>query len=154
MVRTLVRNYLVRRGDTYYFRYTLSDHIQDLCSALPTEIKRSLRTGSYSAALALVCEKLPLIQLIRNCKHKPSIEKLFNDIADFSLNSAVTPDSNEAEHKPIEVLTLSEAWDGFVKWKSWTDKQGKANQRMFDNLLFFLGNIPFGQVTKTRIRMP
>lgn len=109
-------------------------HIQDLCSHLPAEIKRRLRTDSYSAALALVSTKLQLIN-----KHKPSIEKLFNDIADFSKSSiiALDPIDITSTEEPITVRTLSEAWDGFVEWKSWTDKQGKANQRIFDKFIFF-----------------
>jgi hypothetical protein len=58
--------------------------IKRLCSYLPTEIKRSLRTGPYSAALVLVCAKQPLIKLIRDCKHRPSIEKVFHELSDFT----------------------------------------------------------------------
>ena len=46
MVQTLVQSHLILRGDTYYFRYVLPAHIRSLCPSLPTEIKRSLRTGS------------------------------------------------------------------------------------------------------------
>lgn len=155
MVRTLVQNHLVRRGDIYYFRYTLPDHIQDICPHLPTEIKRSLRTDSYSDALTQVCAKLPLIKLIRNCKHEQSIEKLFNDIADFSQNYTVSlahTATIETKQPSKTILKLSEAWNGFVDWKSWTSKQGKANQRIFDNLIFFLGDIPVDQITKPQLR--
>jgi len=155
VVQALVQTHLYLRGDTYYFRYVLPDHVQDRCSNLPTEIKRSLRTDSYSAALALVSTKLPLIKLFRDCKHRPSIENLFNEIADFSLTPIVASepiDTIEAKEEQIVVPILSEAWTGFVNWKSWTDKQGKANQRMFDNLLFFIGDISVNQVNKAQIR--
>ena len=155
MVHKLVHNHLVLRGNTFYFRFRIPAHLQDLCSSLPTEIKRSLRTDSYSAALALVSTKLPSIKLIRECKHKPCIEKLFNDIADFSLNPIVAAEpiyTIEAKEEPAVVPTLSEAWLSFRSWKSWTDKQGKANQRMLDNLLFFIGDISVDQVNKSQIR--
>jgi len=51
-----------------------------------------------------------------------------------------------------EVVSLVEAWERFSKWKSWTDKQGKANQRIFDNLIFFIGDIPVNEVSKANIR--
>jgi len=133
----------------------MPEHVKGICSRLPTEIKRSLRTDSYSTALALVSTKLPFIKLIRDCKHKPSIEKLFNDIADFSLNPIVAAEpiyTIEAKEEPAVVPTLSEAWLSFRSWKSWTDKQGKANQRMLDNLLFFIGDISVDQVNKSQIR--
>ncbi|MFT7413419.1 MAG: hypothetical protein ACI9FO_000063 [Methylophagaceae bacterium] len=156
VVRTLVRSHLVRRGDIYYFRYTLPDHIHGLCSNLPTEIKRSLRTDSYSAALALVYSKRPLIKLIRDCKHRPSIEKLFHEISNFTQQPIVVnePDTDfPIEPEPtVAIPTLSEAWTAFSQWKTWTDKQGKANHRIFNNLIFFLGDIPVSDVTKAHLR--
>jgi len=77
----------------------MPEHIQGICSHLPTEIKRSLRTDSYSTALALVSTKLPFIKLIRDCKHKASIEKLFNDIADFPLNPIVAREPIDSIHE-------------------------------------------------------
>jgi len=46
MVQNLVQSHLILRGGTYYFRYVLPAHIRSLCPSLPTEIKRSLSTGS------------------------------------------------------------------------------------------------------------
>jgi integrase len=80
-----------------------------------------------------------------------SIEKLFQQISDFSFN----PIAIDKQTKPKEseiVPSLSEAWANFAEWKQWTDKQAKANQRVFDNLLFFLGDIPVDKVTKPSIR--
>ena len=152
MVRTLVQSHLVQRGDTYYFRYTLPAHIREQCSSLPTEIKRSLRTDSYSVALDLVSEKLPLIKLIRNCRHAASIEKLFHDISDFTSNPIVEISQPLVNHKLIAVPTFSEAWLSFSNWKTWSDKQAKANQRVFNNLVFFIVDRPVDEVTKSDIR--
>jgi len=80
---------------------------------------------------------------------------LFNDIADFSPSPIVARepiDTIEAKEEPTVVPTLSEAWLSFRNWKSWTDKHGKANQRMFDNLIFFIGDIPVNEVTKAHLR--
>jgi integrase len=156
VVQTLVQSHLYLRGDTYYFRYVLPAHLQSRCPSLPTEIKRSLRTDSYSAALALVCSKLPLIKLIRDCKHRPSIEKLFHEISNFTQQPIVVnePDTDfPIEPEPtVAIPALSEAWTAFSQWKTWTDKQGKANHRIFNNLIFFLGDIPVSDVTKAHLR--
>lgn len=47
---------------------------------------------------------------------------------------------------------LSEAWKGFVSWKSWGDKRAKDNQSVFDNLVYFLGDIPVGDVSKADLK--
>lgn len=60
VVRTLVRSNLVRRGDIYYFRYTLPDHIHGLCSNLPTEIKRSFHANIYTVASSFGMYKTPI----------------------------------------------------------------------------------------------
>ncbi|MFW5425782.1 MAG: DUF6538 domain-containing protein, partial [Methylophagaceae bacterium] len=152
MVHKLVHNYLVRRGDTYYFRYRVPACIQDLCIGHSTEIKRSLRTDSYSTALAVVCKKLPLIKLIRSCRHTETIEQLYHELSDFSEKPTAIKSPNVSIKSKQTVLTLSEAWLGFVKWKKWTEKQGKANQRVFNNLIFFLGDLPVNEITKPQIR--
>lgn len=154
VVRTLVRSHLVRRGDIYYFRYTLPEQVRRQCPHLSIEIKRSLRTDSYSVAQVLVCDKLPLIKLLRDCRHAPTIEKLFHEISEFShkrVETSLTPEPTKHKHT-VSVPKLSEVWSRFTKWKSWTDKQGRANQRIFDNLLFFIGDQPVDQVTKTQMR--
>jgi site-specific recombinase XerD len=154
MVRTLVRSHLVRRGDIYYFRYTLPEQVRSQCPHLPTEIKRSLRTDSYSVALSLVCDKLPLIKLLRVCKDASTIEKLFQEISDLSPSQIVTSRNDEPANlkHTLTIPTLSEAWSGFTKWKSWSDKQGKANQRLFANIFYFLKDVPVDKVTKSQIR--
>jgi len=51
MVQKLVRNtksYLLLRGRTYYFRYSIPLQARALCPSLPVEVKRSLRTDPYS----------------------------------------------------------------------------------------------------------
>jgi integrase len=152
MVHKLVHNHLVHRGDTYYFRFRIPAHTKALGLNLPREIKRSLRTDSYSIALALVCEKLPLIKLIRECHNPANIELLIGQISDFSFESR--SDIHDYQNDVAQELTptLSQAWYEFTQWKSWTSKQSKANQRIFDNLIFFIGDIPVDEVTKLDIR--
>jgi hypothetical protein len=53
VVHKLVHSHIVLRGNTYYFRFRMPAHIQSIDSNLPTEIKRSLRTDSYSIAVTL-----------------------------------------------------------------------------------------------------
>ncbi|OUR74284.1 hypothetical protein A9Q78_01390 [Methylophaga sp. 41_12_T18] len=152
MVHKLVHNHLVRRGDTFYFRFRIPAHIKRLNLSLPREIKRSLRTDSYSTALTLVCEKLLLIKQIRECNSLSNIEVLISQISDFSSELRLDAYYHQGEINQVSTLTLSEAWYEFSQWKSWTIKQGKANQRIFDNLIFFIGDIPVDDVTKLDIR--
>jgi integrase len=151
MVQTLVQNHLLLRGGVFYFRYVLPVHIRDLCPSLPTEIKRSLRTDSLSKASILSRAKLPLIRDVQNCTHPPSINKLFKEIATFPTHF-MDAENGQLNAPKKEVVSLVDAWERFSKWKSWTDKQGKANQRIFDNLIFFIGDIPVNEVTKANIR--
>jgi len=152
MVQKLVQNYLFQRGNIFYFRYVLPSQIRELCPQLPTEIKRSLRTDSHTTALALVSAKLPSIKVLRDCVHRGSVEKLLHNISDFK--SQYTNEANQSyEYNELKTIpTLSEAWLDFSNWKSWTDKQSKANQRMFNNLIHLFGDIPVDKVTKADIK--
>ncbi|MCV6613273.1 MAG: hypothetical protein OIF55_21175 [Amphritea sp.] len=47
---------------------------------------------------------------------------------------------------------MTEMWTKFVSWKSWNEKRAKDNQRVFDNLLYFLGDIPVGDISKADLK--
>tara|TARA_R110001583_G_scaffold7448_3_gene36865 strand:+ start:277 stop:1365 length:1089 start_codon:yes stop_codon:yes gene_type:complete len=47
---------------------------------------------------------------------------------------------------------LSEAWRRFVGWKDWSEKRIADNQRNFENVLFFVGDRPVGDITKKMLR--
>ncbi len=172
MVQKLVRNrkyYLLLRGRTYYFRYTIPTDVRRLCSSLPVEVKRSLRTDSYTDALALIAQKLKLIKVFQKTTNPKVILKLLSQILDFSKefsawakdqlsNLQFKPSVNQksppipkAPPKPVTPL-LSESWKKFVNWKSWTKKRAADNQRLFDNLIFFIGDKPVGNVTKKMLQ--
>ena len=156
MVQKLVRNrkqYLLLRCRTYYFRYTIPTEVRRLCLDLPIEVKRSLRTDSYTDALALIAQKLHLIKVIQKTTNPKVILKLLKQLLDFSkefsawakdqfagisLRPSVNTKSQpipKAPPKPVTPL-LSQSWTKFVNWKNWTTKRAADNQRLFDNLLF------------------
>jgi len=168
MVQKLVRNrnqYLLLRGRTYYFRYTIPTDVRRLCLDLPIEVKRSLRTDSYTDALALIALKLHLIKVIQKTSNPKVILKLITQLLDFSkgfsawakdqlaglfLRPSVYQKPLPVPKEPPKPVTplLSESWVKFVNWKKWTPKRAADNQRLFDNLLFFIGDKPVGNVTK------
>lgn len=171
MVHKLVQSrhpFVVRRGNTYYFRYAIPTHIRKLCPALPAEIKRSLRTDSLSDAVYLVSHKIPLIKTLRRCHDVSVIERLCRQLVDFTEQvkgwvnkqlsrlrvedtapQVVTPIATKPKPKTPK---LSKVWQDFATWKSWTDKKTKDNQRLFDNLIYFLGDVPVEQVTKADLK--
>tara|TARA_R110002050_G_scaffold57423_2_gene128841 strand:+ start:60 stop:1355 length:1296 start_codon:yes stop_codon:yes gene_type:complete len=166
MVQELVQTgnpYVYLRRKTYYFRVVIPPHLRELCPSLPREIKRSLRTDSLTDALAMVGDKLPLIRLLRSCSSSDLMLKLYNKLSDFSteifgwfkskLNANLEPIiPPTALIKRTKGLKLDKAWSDFSEWRSWTDKQGKANQRMYDNLRVFLGDITVEEVTKAKLK--
>jgi len=128
-------------------------------------VKRSLRTDSYTDALALIAQKLHLIKVIQKTTNPKVILKLIAQLLDFSKEFSVwakdqlagislRPSVNSKPQpipkvppKPVTPL-ISESWPKFVNWKKWTAKRAADNQRLFDNLLFFIGDKPVGNVTK------
>ena len=153
MVQKLVQNYLFQRGNIFYFRYVLPQYIRELCPQLPTEIKRSLRTDSHTTALALVSAKLPLIRILRDCVGRESVEGVLRDISDFKSPFQIETNKPYIANETKSVPLLSGAWSDFSNWKSWTEKQLKANQRMFNNLIHLLGDVPVDKVTKSDIKI-
>lgn len=171
MVRKLVHNrhpFIVLRGNTYYFRFTLPSYLRRLCPSLPREAKRSLYTDSISEAVYLISQKLPLIKLLKMCIDDDEAKLLWGRLVDFSEVLGVSVGKKLKRLTELPVASdkttmygkvdlqkgplLSEAWKDFVSWKSWNDKRTKDNQRVFDNLVHFLGDIPVGDVTKTDLK--
>lgn len=171
MVRKLVHNhhsFIVLRGNTYYFRFVLPSHLRNLCPLLPREVKRSLHTDSFSEAIYRVSQKLPIIKLLKRCADSNEAKALCERLVDFSevLELHVGKKIKRLTGLPVEsdlastecnaasqkVPLLSEAWGGFVSWKSWSSKRAKDNQRVFDNLIYFLGDVPVGDVSKADLK--
>lgn len=170
MVQELVQThypYLYLRRKTYYFRLVIPQHLRQLSPELPREIKRSLRTDSLTDAIAMVSDKLPLIRLLKSCSSEKPLIEIFQKLADFSRDIAAWVKTklsiyntsgvgdNRSKYTPrrrSNGLTLDKAWMDFYNWKSWTEKQAKANQRMYDNLRLFLGNTSVGAITKRDLK--
>lgn len=170
MVQELVQTgnpYVYLRRKTYYFRVTIPPHLRMLSPEIPREIKRSLRTDSLTDALAMVADKLPLLRLLRACSEPDALLKICQKLSDFSkevagwVRSKLQGYSTTSQHlqnppawpvKKRRVIRLDRAWQDFSQWRSWTDKQAKANQRMFDNLRLFLGNKDVRDITKRHLK--
>lgn len=170
MVHELVQthySYVYLRHKTYYFRVVIPPHLRELCPDLPREIKRSLRTDSLTDAIAMVSVKLPLIRLLKSCRSEKLIRDIYRKLASFSKEIAgwvseklktyelsgrgASPRSVKPENPKSP--TLDKAWSDFCQWKSsWSDKQAKANQRIYDNLRLFLGNVAVGGITKRELK--
>jgi integrase len=106
-----------------------------------------------------------MIKVIRKTTNPKVILKLLAQILDFSKEfSAWAKDQLSSlqfkpsvNHKPqsapkvdLKPVTpiLSDSWKKFVNWKQWTKKRSADNHRLFDNLLYFIGDKPVGNVTK------
>ncbi len=170
MVHRLVQSrhpFVVLRGRTYYFRYAFPLHLRELCPWLPAEVKRSLRTDSFSDAVALVETRLPIIKLLKQSRDIALVEPLYHRLVDFSsqvgqwtkaqfkvLSSALAQGEHASPvmEKQPSVPRLQTVWQDFVKWKKWTRRRADQNQRTFDNLKFFLGNVPVNRITKADLK--
>jgi len=62
------------------------------------------------------------------------------------------PEVSTVTVQPDTELSLSQAWVDFVEWKGWTEKYRKDNQRLFDNLVHFVGDVGVSSVTKTDLK--
>lgn len=68
--------YVVLCGNTYCFRFALPFSHRLICPSLPVEIKRSLRTDSFTEAVYLVNQKLPLIKTLQRYKDEALMQRL------------------------------------------------------------------------------
>lgn len=155
--------YIHLRNKTYHFRFVIPKRFRHLYPH--REIKRSLRTDSYSVALAKIAYQFPLIQQI-NQLLEPSahVTKLLNNLNDFtsgqlSLNSTTSPIANyRADKDKPELLIgnggylLNDAWVDFVQWKSWTEKIEKGAMRYFEFMQICFGNVAVDSITKQDIK--
>ena len=165
MVQTLVQNnhrYLLRRGNTYYFRFVLPSHVRQICPSLPREVKRSLATDNFATALYFINEKPSLIGLVKRCRDAVQLKLLCERLRDFSgdfkkyvdrfvprvVGRSEEPYMVSEEELKARVPKMSTAWKEFVDWKNWSPKALKNNKLLFDNILHFLGDVPVGVVTK------
>lgn len=176
-VRKLVQSchpYISLRGNGYCFRFALPRHVRQLCPELPTEIKRTLKTASFSEAVYQVNEKTELIVRIKQSRDRPTLKRLYGSLASFDNDreALVAASLERAWARPQSVTevtgerlveaekvsdapqspTLSQAWADFVIWKSWTKKRSGINANLMDNLLFFLGDVPVHSITKRDLR--
>uniref|UniRef100_UPI003567BE47 DUF6538 domain-containing protein n=1 Tax=Pontibacterium sp. TaxID=2036026 RepID=UPI003567BE47 len=81
MVQRLVQSrhpFVFLRGNTYYFRYALPLHLRKLYPSLLAEVKSSLNADSYSEAVNMVAQKIPIIKLLRRCTNVSAVEALFD----------------------------------------------------------------------------
>lgn len=170
MVQELVQThypYVYLRRKTYYFRVVIPPYLRQQFPDLPTEIKRSLRTDSLTDAIAMVSDKLPLIRLLKSCSSGESLLEICRKLSDFSrevagwvkakLNAYNTSgvighSSTKTSIRLPKSPKLDKAWSDFCEWKSWSEKQSKANQRMYDNIRLFLGNASVGSITKRDLK--
>jgi site-specific recombinase XerD len=115
----------------------------------------------------MVSDKLPLIRLLKACDSREVAEELCRRLSDFRREighwvhvklAALSPRFKESGSGGGDAVTtreeplLDEAWEDFRNWKSWTDKRAKLNQKMYDNLRHFLGNVPVSSVRKRDIK--
>jgi len=134
-------------------------------------VKRSLRTDSYSEAVALISPKLEIVKLLQRCTDPKLLKRLIVLLLDFSVEfkgwfkeklsglqvgresvSSRVVSVSKAAPKKASTPKFSEAWKRFVKWKSWNPKVMAGNQRIFDNLVFCIGDKPVGDISKPMLR--
>lgn len=158
-------NYLILRNKTYHFRYKIPERFRAYYPK--SEIKRSLKTDSFSAAMALIARKIPQINAL-NFIYKVTDEaiSLLNTLADFSgifspLNFQPQPTvqatvSSEAQTEAIRsirpVHRLSKCWTSFVEWKNWNDKVRSGAERYYEFMLAVWGDKDVQKITKRDIK--
>ncbi|WP_428848399.1 DUF6538 domain-containing protein [Shewanella electrodiphila] len=147
--------YIHLRNKTYHFCFVVPQRFRHLYPH--KEIKRSLRTDSYSIAVSRLANHFPVIhqinQLIAPCDH---VTQLINQLRQCELNSVIT--SNSAVYEltaslqrslPIppaitpKPYLLEDAWADFVEWKSWSVKVESGAKRYFEFIKCCLGKANF-----------
>ncbi|AHK17757.1 tyrosine-type recombinase/integrase [Thalassolituus oleivorans] len=153
MVQKLVQRpnrYLIQRAGNYYMRIVVPPRIRLLNPQIPREVKKSLKTDSKRQAIALVASRDTLIQRFQSSQDPDQALGLYQALVAFDDESQ--PIVTE-RISPASALCsgprLSEVWASFSQWKVWTPKARKDNERMYENLEYFAGDIPVGLITKT-----
>jgi integrase len=173
VVQGIVQNpplYLVERAGTFHLRVAIPPRVRKLNPQLPREAKRSLRTDSKRQAVAWVARQIEIIHALQNTEDSEDAWALYQLLTNvprssFPLGELITskfvPERQIIQSVLEEValsdieesgLLLSVAWCQFVESKSWTKKAAETNERMFENLLFFLGDVPVQVITKKDIK--
>lgn len=75
---------LLLRGNAYYFRFATPLHITKLFPEFPKEVKRSLRTDSYSQAVTYISHKFTTIKMITLCVNIDLLHELYVKLNNFS----------------------------------------------------------------------
>lgn len=147
--------YILKRGGGYTFRYIFPNHVLGAFSDIPKELRRTLRTDSYTEAVCLVSRAIPIIQQIKQCRDTERLHRLCIQLitTDFNSGLGFHPENVNPNPvtKPVSPI-LSEVWSQFVQWKHWNPRIVADNQRMFDNLLFFIGDRPVGEIGKRHLK--
>ncbi|WP_428818807.1 tyrosine-type recombinase/integrase [Microbulbifer sp. MCCC 1A16149] len=151
--------YILKRGGGYTFRYIFPTHVQTALPHLPKELRRTLRTDSYSEAVCLVSGVIPIIQQIKRCRERQALHQLCTALTEvgFYTTTQVNRSSTTtsiSQTTPIASTTplLSKAWEDFTQWKSWKPKAASAFENMFADLLFFLGDRFVDTISKKDIK--
>lgn len=115
----------------------------------------------------MVNSRLPIIKLLKVCLDAAQAKALCARLLDFAdylkqwttnklegfrVVSTPSPQVQVISDPRDDTPTLTEAWNDFVAWKSWTARRTDENQRVFDNLNFFLGDAPVGRVEKSDLK--
>jgi len=81
-------------------------------------------------------------------------EDVVSSVAGKKANSSnvMSADSNDGNEILAESPLLSKAWAEYVTWKCWKPKAAQSNQRIYENILFFLGDVSIASVTKQQLK--
>ncbi|MGB0466358.1 MAG: hypothetical protein ACPGF7_02350 [Pontibacterium sp.] len=126
--------FIVLRGNTCYFRFTLPSHLRRLCPLLPGEAKRSLHTDSISEAVYLVSHKLPLIKLLRRCRNDGQAKALWEGLIDFSEVLDVSMDEKLKRLTGLPVTLIFMKSGRSIEY-GFSIKVKKENSVIYENLL-------------------
>ncbi|MGI2224079.1 tyrosine-type recombinase/integrase [Shewanella frigidimarina] len=155
--------YIHLRNKTYHFRFVIPKRFRHLYPH--REIKRSLRTDSYSAAVAQIASQFPLIQqIVQFIEPNSHVVTLLNNLSSFISQPLNHADYSvpKATYKPglVQINSISsaggyllnDAWKEFVQWKSWNEKVEKGAMRYFEFIQACFGNVPVDSITKKDIK--
>lgn len=153
--------YIHLRNKTYHFRFVIPKRFRHLYPH--REIKRSLRTDSYSVAVARIANQFPLIQRINQLLEPSShVVMLLNNLYGFDFNplseTPIVRVTNRVDLAKPDFLPnaggylLNDAWKDFVQWKSWTEKIEKGAMRYFEFMHICFGNVAVDSINKQDIK--
>ena len=133
--------YLFRLNETFYFRYIPPQGHRSLSPRIPSQIKQSLRTNSKSLAVSRLGVFWSLLEQIPLASSVKDLESLYDQLRSSAIHASQN-ETNLFLYQPPRCMKLTEAWDRYIKSKSWKDKRRKNVEQMFLNILLFLGDQP------------